>query len=281
MEQYDPQEYWNNRLTRDFSLAGVGFLGLGLEYNKWLYRARLRALARLLKEHGIDPGKKRILDIGVGTGFYLDFWEKTGAKAIVGLDVSEKSIAELKAKYRYHKFVKQDISEPGILGGEKYDIITAFDVLFHIVDEVKFEEALKNIRNWSHNTTKIIVSDSFLRKSRSPAFYEKDRTLLRYKEVFNAIELEIVDLQPIFYLANNPIDIDVIRKKYLHFLLPKIWKFNGKCLRFGQRLGSFGRAGNYFLGMLIYFIDGIILKYAESGPSTKLLLAHVRQENKG
>jgi SAM-dependent methyltransferase len=281
MNQYDLQEYWNNRLTEDFSLAGVGFLVLGLEYNKWLYRARLRALARLLQEHGIDPREKRILDIGVGTGFYLDFWEKKGAQAIVGLDFSEKSIAGLKAKYRHRRFVKQDISEPGILGGEKYDIITAFDVLFHIVDEVKFGEALKNIRNWSHNTTKILISDNFLHKNRSPSFYENDRTLLRYKQVFNANDLEIVDLQPIFYLANSPVDTDAIRKKYLHFLLPKIWKFNSNCLRWGRRLGSFGRAGGYLLGMILYFIDGIILRYAESGPSTKLLLARVRQEDEG
>lgn len=32
--QYKPEEYWEERLNKRFSLGGVGYLGLSLGYNR-------------------------------------------------------------------------------------------------------------------------------------------------------------------------------------------------------------------------------------------------------
>ena len=120
-------------MSKNFSLGGAGHTGLGLEYNKWLYKARIRALNKLLKDEQINPRGEQILDIGCGTGFYIDYWEKMGAAGIVGLDITEASISRLTAIYPKFKFVKADITDEKLELKEEFDIITAFDVLFHIV----------------------------------------------------------------------------------------------------------------------------------------------------
>jgi len=148
-QQYIPEEYWQKRLSKDFSLTGVGYLRFKIEYNIWLYRARLYTLKKILKRADFNCNGKKLLDIGVGTGFYIDFWKKSGVRNITGIDITTKSIEELKKKYPDCKFIKADISNKNIHLDEKFDIITAFDVLFHIVEEDTFEIAIENIKKFS------------------------------------------------------------------------------------------------------------------------------------
>ena len=253
MRRYEPERYWQERLSKNFSLGGAGHTGLGLEYNKWLYKARIRALNKLLKDEQINPRGKQILDIGCGTGFYIDYWDRLGAAEIVGLDITETSISRLTANYPKHKFIKADITANGLELKGEFDIITAFDVLFHIVDEDKFEQAIKNIGRFSRKKNKILITDSFLTEPRPSGFHENYRTIHRYREVLNNNGLGIVKITPIFLIMGNP----RIRR----------------ILSLGNRLGLPGRLMNYLLGGCSYLMDGIIRRYAPSGSGSKLLLA--------
>ncbi len=272
MKRYQPEGYWEERLSKDFSLGGVGYSGLGLEYNKWLYKGRLRALKRALEIGKIDPHGKHVLDIGVGTGFYIDYWKRRDVKSATGIDITEKSTSSLKAKYPECEFIKADISSKQLpLLSRKYDIITAFDVLFHIVDEDKFEQALSNIANLSHQDTQILIMDSFLKENRPPGFHEYHRTMDRYKEALSKVGMEPVIIVPIFYVMNNPIDMASIRNKFMKKVLPITWFAITRICYLGNSLGFFGRSVNYLLGFILYLADGAILKYAKDGPSSKLL----------
>lgn len=273
MNKYEPEGYWEERLSKNFSLGGVGYSGLGLEYNKWLYKARLRALTRILKIGRIDPHGKDLLDIGVGTGFYVDYWKKRGIKSATGVDITEKSTSRLRAKYPEYEFIKADISSKQLpLLNRKFDIITTFDVLFHIVEEDKFNQALDNIANLSHRDTKILVTDSFLKESRTPVFHEYDRTMDRYKEALGKAGIKPVVIVPVFYFMNNPIDMCSIKNKFMKKMLPLTWSAITRICDLSNRLGSFGRSVNYPLGLILYHADGAILRYAKDGPGSKLLL---------
>ena len=69
---FDPKAYWESRLSDEYSLAGVGYSGLGLSYNRWLYRIRKRVFRRTVRGFLVgDPGAARVLDVGSGTGFYI------------------------------------------------------------------------------------------------------------------------------------------------------------------------------------------------------------------
>ena len=253
MRKYEPEKYWQERLSRNFSLGGAGHSGLGLEYNKWLYRARIRALNQLLKQ--INPRGKQVLDIGCGTGFYIDYWDRRGAAGIVGLDITEVSVSRLATIYPKYKFIRADITAKALKLKGEFDIITAFDVLFHIVDEDKFEQAIGNIRRFCHKKTLILISDCFLKESRSPGFHENYRTIHRYEEVLESNGLKIVKIMPIFFIMGNP-KVRLI-------------------LSLGNRLGLPGRLMNYLLGGCLYLVDGIVLKYVKDSPGTKLLLAQL------
>jgi len=283
MSKYEPEKYWQERLSRDFSLVGVGSLGLGIGYNQWLYKARIRALTKLLKKNRINAQGKRVLDIGVGNGFYVDYWKRKGAKSITGIDITEKSVSVLMTKYPAYEFMKADISSEELALEGTFDIITAFDVLFHIVDEDKFEQAISNIRRLSHHETRVLISDSFLRSLRPTRFHQNQnyRTLKRYQGVLKEEGIEMVELVPIFYFMTTPSDMAAVKSKFFRWMLPNTRALILKGLSLSKRLPLFSRSMDFLighaLGFLFYFIDGIILKNAKDGPSEKLLFAKIKE----
>jgi hypothetical protein len=42
MAEFNAKEYWEKRLKTNWGLQGVGCLGYGKYYNKWLYRVRAK-----------------------------------------------------------------------------------------------------------------------------------------------------------------------------------------------------------------------------------------------
>src|SRR6478736_9632574 len=77
-----------------------------------------------------------VLDIGCGTGFYIDLWKsELGAKRVAGIDITKIAVDNLKRKYYGEEFFLVDISSDDVLrmlgnksGNEKkYDRISAFD----------------------------------------------------------------------------------------------------------------------------------------------------------
>jgi ubiquinone/menaquinone biosynthesis C-methylase UbiE len=273
-DKYIPQKYWEKRLSKNFSLTGVGHSRFGLEYNVWLYRARLSVLRRLLKEKKINCSGRKLLDIGVGTGFYINFWEKLGVKHITGIDITTKAVSELKKRYPNYRFIKADVSKAGFLPiNEKFDIVTAFDILFHIVKQDEFEQAIKNLKKLCHRNTIILVMDNFLKECKPSRGHENDRTLKYYKNILSSNGIEIEGVRPIFYLMNTPIDIERINGNLLKYFVIVAWRMNTKVTRCLKKLGMLGRCVAYCWALTLYCIDRVILKCTSVGPSTKLLLA--------
>ena len=64
----------------------------------------------ILEKNSINVKGKNILDIGCGTGFYIEYWSKRKAASITGLDITEKSIMELQAFFPKFSFIRADIS---------------------------------------------------------------------------------------------------------------------------------------------------------------------------
>jgi hypothetical protein len=83
--EFEPRTFWESRLRERFSLRGVGYLGAGEAFNACKYEVRRRLfLARvppLLPQGPID-----VLDVGSGTGVYVDLWKGLGARVTGGLE---------------------------------------------------------------------------------------------------------------------------------------------------------------------------------------------------
>ena len=245
--EYKPEEYWENRLKDGLNLGVVGHIGFGLEYNKWLYKARIRTLNKLIRDQGISVTGKTVLDIGVGSGFYIDFWQNKGVAQITGIDITETSVSTLRTIYPQHRFIKADIGSDLDLY-EEFDIITAFDVLFHIVDEGAFEKAISNIRRLCHEKSYVLITDIFLKDPIEPAFHENHRTLNRYIDILANNEMQIQAIYPIFYIMTEPFDQKAIKNSVCKILTSNLWRLVNKVLSTSKNKPFFEKVVGNVLG---------------------------------
>ena len=82
MTTFNPQEYWEKRLEKSFDLHGVGDIGLGINYNNCLYKIRKFAFHQLMKSLKINFSEVKVMDIGSGTGFYIERWKELKVKLV-------------------------------------------------------------------------------------------------------------------------------------------------------------------------------------------------------
>jgi 2-polyprenyl-3-methyl-5-hydroxy-6-metoxy-1,4-benzoquinol methylase len=144
--------YWEERLRRNWSLGGVGYLGYGAPYNKWLYAVRKRVVRRCISELPVNMSSANVLDIGSGTGFWLEVWRDLGARSITGTDITATAVDRLRVAYPEIEVFRMDVAgeqQRWPIQG-KFDLVSAFDVLFHITDDQRFHRAVLNIARVEH-----------------------------------------------------------------------------------------------------------------------------------
>ena len=266
---YNPQEFWEKRLSENFSFVGIGYACLGEEYNKWLYKARIRVLNEMIRKNNISCKGKKVLELGVGNGFYVDYWKGLGISDLVGIDITSKSVDELTKRYPEYSFKKDDISSPDLISDDKFDIITVFDVLYHVLDEKKFDQIIENIKKVSHKESVVLIMDDFIKKSSKNSFHVKIRTLDRYVKEFEKNGMVKKEVKPLFYFMSKPTDN---KNKLLYILHLFLWTFVLGVVALFNKFGKYGRKINHLIGGAIYYIDKIVLKYTDDSPSTKLML---------
>jgi 2-polyprenyl-3-methyl-5-hydroxy-6-metoxy-1,4-benzoquinol methylase len=117
-----------------------------------------------------DRAAMRVLDVGSGTGFYVDQWRDLGIKQVVGLDLTETAVSRLKTAYPDMEFVVADVGAESVpLQRGSFDVVSAFDVLFHIVDDDRYGRALENVSGLLKPGGFFVWSDNFLRHGRRDA----------------------------------------------------------------------------------------------------------------
>jgi 2-polyprenyl-3-methyl-5-hydroxy-6-metoxy-1,4-benzoquinol methylase len=201
---FDARRYWESRLSERFDLTGVGTCGFSTHYNRWLYKAKLRALRKAFAQFNIRCENKRVLDVGCGTGFFVDTYLALGARSITGIDITRKSIQALQQRYPQHTFVQADIGQEtlGIMG--QFDIINAFDVLYHIRDDTAFENALVNLARLAVPGAFVFVTDLFGPTNIKDVEHVALRDMDAYATVLAQNGIEVLSLIPLYCLMNRP-----------------------------------------------------------------------------
>jgi len=77
---------------------------------------------------------RNVLDIGCGVGYGSRFMMESGANRIVALDVSEDAIAHARRHYAAKNLEFTAGSAEDWSSGERFDVITCFEVIEHVVD---------------------------------------------------------------------------------------------------------------------------------------------------
>ena len=105
-----------------------------LDQRHWWYRGRRRVLAELIGRVVRPPAGASILEVGCGTGHNFEMLSKFGRVDAVELDESARSMAE---KRLGRRVLPDPLPELNGVDDGAYDVICAFDVIEHIVDDCR------------------------------------------------------------------------------------------------------------------------------------------------
>jgi ubiquinone/menaquinone biosynthesis C-methylase UbiE len=267
-ERYDPKFYWQERFSKTLDLTSVGQMGLGYVYNSWLYRARFHTMHRALRKLNLNISSKSLIDIGVGSGAWIPYWQKHNISKLVGLDITSASIDALEHRYPQYTFFKVDIcSTSKIPCEETFDIVTAFDVLFHLTNDNDFSNGILNLSRLVKRGGWLILSDSFCKKSWGPFYHEYHRSYDDYLREFDCRGLRPVHIEPIFYTMTTTIcDSNFVNSHLLSL-------FTRAVLHIVSKLSSRPQTEwmNHLIGSSLYFLDCVFFQIGRPGCSLKLL----------
>lgn len=136
------KKFWTNRYGKVRDIRVVGFLQKTATQNEREYAEA----AKLFKNYvnaDLPPAQRgSVLEIGYGLGHYARLCKELGFKSYTGIDFAAPPGPPLGRGYTYQK---GDAGEPFDLR-RKFDLVMAIDILFHITDEPRFEQALTNIK---------------------------------------------------------------------------------------------------------------------------------------
>ena len=255
---FDPQTYWEKRLTQHFNLKGVGDIGLPESYNHFLYKIRSHVFRRSLRSTNLDITTANVLDIGSGVGFYIAEWMNAGASSVHGCDITNVVVEKLTSQYPSADFSQIDIGDQETcLPESSFDAISCLDVLFHITDDKRFESAIQNIAKCLKPNGVFIYSDNLVEKG-FRYDHQVGRTKQEIIETLGNNGLSIARSFPMFILTNDPSK----SKSLIHR------KFFSMLYRTLNRFPQFGAA----IGSALYPIELLMLHCTSYAPSTELLI---------
>jgi SAM-dependent methyltransferase len=222
-EKFSARDYWQSRLSQSYSLQGVGYQRLGRSFNQWMYKVRARVFARVASRLGVDWSRARVLDVGSGTGFYVEQWHRLGVPKVVGVDITSKAVEELRRRFPGDEFFEADVgAQEGFRAGHgpaptahgsrltapfsRLTAVSAMDVLFHIVDDEQYRRAFVNIASALAPGGWFIWSDNFLHHDTERVMHQASRSLAESEDAVRAAGFEIVERVPMFVLMNYPTD---------------------------------------------------------------------------
>jgi SAM-dependent methyltransferase len=196
---YEPREFWQRRLSEHFDLRGTGESGLSLAYNRACYALRRSVLDRALADAGATLAGRTVLDVGCGTGFFTAYYLERGAR-VTGLDIAPVAVERLAARHPEARFLLADVSEAEISG--RFDIVNAFDVLYHITDDARWERAVRHLAAAVAPGGLLLATDTFAALG-GLALHNRSRPLDRYRALLAEAGLAIGRIYPTHVLLNR------------------------------------------------------------------------------
>lgn len=265
--EYSPQDYWDGLLERQLDESGVAYPGMAVSFNRAMYVALRDSTAALLDDHGLRRAPGRVLDIGSGTGIWIDFWRAAGAADLEGADLTEVSVRHLAAKYPDVPFRRTDIGGEPPAGGDAFDLVSAMSVLLHIVDDERWRRAFANVqrllRPGGHAVLiEPVVAHAWHGPPFGPDANSKARPLAAYRAAIADAGMELVEVRPATVLLANPIDA---RRPGTFALMQRAWSAVGLAVGRSEWRGR-------LVGSVLGALDAPLRRAMPYGPTAKLLL---------
>jgi glycosyltransferase involved in cell wall biosynthesis/phospholipid N-methyltransferase len=209
---FDYDSYWNNRLDQKFDIEGVGYIGLGKTYNKYLYQSRIEVLSFIETKIFTSLRDKTVLEIGPGIGIFTEKFYKRNPSKYIGIDISKKSVEVLSEQYKNFQFIRGDIANKDIYPKNmKFDLIFGADVLLHLTDEKKYIQTIKNLsRSLNDHGYLILIDPITIIGTKSESSHVVIRELEYVKNILAKEGLELVANLPTTFFMNFPFDYPLL-----------------------------------------------------------------------
>jgi SAM-dependent methyltransferase len=204
-----------------------------------------------------DVATPRVLDVGPGVGFYVQRWKRRGA-AVTAVDIADSAVRRLAAEHPDVRVRRLDISgDVGDLEGG-YDAVSAFDVLFHIVDDDRHRRALENVARLLRPGGWLIFTDTLSERRTQTMQHYVRRTRREIEDAVRAAGLQIVTTRPAFVLMTYPFDARSKKRRAL-------W-----ARRIGRPAGR--ELSGQLIGALLFLPELLLTRLLPDGPATELVV---------
>ncbi|WP_162797934.1 methyltransferase domain-containing protein [Sulfitobacter sp. JL08] len=257
---FDAEHYWESRLSKRYDSQGVGDIGLPVSYNNDLYRIRGDAFSLALAKTKAKTRGARVLDIGSGTGFYVRQWIDCEPDILVGSDITNTAVEALSQAVPSASFLRCDIGGelPDTITGQKFDFVSAMDILFHIIDDAAYARAISNIGEMVHKGGHFIFSDNLSDRTIVHGPHQVSRAENWTRELLAQYGFTVIGTVPMFVFMNDP-----VRSKSR--ILRKLFKLT-------YRLAARGEGWGRVIGALWLPLERLSIRTLTRGPSTELFI---------
>lgn len=136
----------------DYPADGFDITDKSGESSFWV-RSRNRLFKRIVLDQLVTTGKTKFLEIGCGTGGFIQQIVDNDNLEITGSEIYLQGLRYAKKNLPNVDFIQFDITQ-GVIG-EEFDIIVAFDVIEHIENDIA---AISNINKMLHRGGSVVIT---------------------------------------------------------------------------------------------------------------------------
>jgi len=214
MTQTDIQTYYRDFWGKMSEAHSAGTI-TALSYSSPIEDAVIYPIyERLIADLGIKVNGGDVLDIGAGAGRWIRFiLDRFTPASLLGVDFAESSV-ELLNQWSASLSTPAKVSfQPADITAQEcpitghYDLINIANVLFHIPEPEKFEQALHNIAGLLADGGRIVTTEYLPRVSMRTNWMAV-RSRYEFQHAIETAGLEICDIRACSFFSNDPMGID-------------------------------------------------------------------------
>lgn len=181
-EAYDAKAYYDARYAvareaGEFTDATAMQPGHSPLRTRYHYNAVENAILEALIPSP-PPKSFSVLDVGSGAGHWVAFYrDALGAGSVLGVEISTPAVEGLRERFAGAagvEFVDADVSAEGFTLEQKFDVINAVGVLYHVVDDEAWRRAVANLGRHLAPGGALVVGEQFPAVSLDAGFHRSD-----------------------------------------------------------------------------------------------------------
>lgn len=111
-----------------------------LEDRHWWFEGRRRVIREVLQRHLLPRAKRRLLDVGCGSGGMFPLLSEFGE--VDGAEASPDALERARRKFPGHRI--ESCNLPHALPEGTWDVVTAFDVIEHLDEPIESLRAMRS-----------------------------------------------------------------------------------------------------------------------------------------